>query len=87
MTKRLFDKMAFAHSEDSDQTGWIDQAGHPPSLIRVFAVRFLGSQGPNDSSSVFIRTGKTLINQTGRMCRLIRVFAHMILFVLSCGGS
>ena len=37
MTKRLFNKMAFAHSEDSDQ------AGHPPSLIRVFAVCFLGS--------------------------------------------
>ena len=30
-------KMTFAPSEDSDQPG------HPPSLIRVFAVRFMGS--------------------------------------------
>ena len=30
-------KMAFAHSEDSDQPG------HPPSLIKVFAVRSVGS--------------------------------------------
>ena len=31
------DKMTFANSEDSDQPG------HPPSLIRVFTVRFMGS--------------------------------------------
>ena len=30
-------KMAFAPREDSDQPG------HPPSLIRVFAVRLMGS--------------------------------------------
>ena len=30
-------KMAFAPSEDSDQPG------HPPSLIKVFAVRSVGS--------------------------------------------
>ena len=33
-----------APSEDSDQPG------HPPSLIRVFAVRSVGSKGPNVSS-------------------------------------
>ena len=33
-----------APSEDSDQPG------HPPSLIRVFAVRFMGSQEPKLSS-------------------------------------
>ena len=33
-----------APSEDSDQPG------HPPSLIRVFAVRSVGSQGPKLSS-------------------------------------
>ena len=33
-----------APSEDSDQPG------HPPSLIRVFAVRLMGSQWPNVSS-------------------------------------
>ena len=33
-----------AHSEDSDQPV------HPPSLIRVFAVRSMGSQGPKVSS-------------------------------------
>ena len=33
-----------APSEDSDQPG------HPPSLIRVFAVRSMGSEGPSVSS-------------------------------------
>ena len=37
-------KMAFVPSEDSDQPG------HPPSLIRVFAVRSMGSWGTNVSS-------------------------------------
>ena len=37
-------KMTCAPSEDSYQPG------HPPSLIRVFAVRFMGSQEPNASS-------------------------------------
>ena len=35
-------KMTFVPSEDSDQ--------HPPSLIRVFAVRSLGSLGPKFAS-------------------------------------
>ena len=33
-------RMTCAPSEDSDQPG------HPPSLIRVFAVRSMGSKGP-----------------------------------------
>ena len=37
-------KMACAPSEDSDQPG------HPPSLIRVFAVHSMGIRGPNVSS-------------------------------------
>ena len=37
-------KMTYATSEDSDQPG------HPPSLIRVFAVHSVGSWGPNVSS-------------------------------------
>ena len=37
-------KMTFVPSEDSDQPG------HPPSLIRVFAVRSGGSLGPNFAS-------------------------------------
>ena len=37
-------KMTCAPSEDSDQPE------HPPSLIRVFAVRTMGSWGPNISS-------------------------------------
>ena len=37
-------KMTCASSEDSDQPGC------PPRLIRVFAVRSMGSQGPNVSS-------------------------------------
>ena len=38
-------KMTFVPSEDSDQPG------HPPNLIRVFAVRSMGSLGPNFVSS------------------------------------
>ena len=38
------DKMAFVPSED------LDQPGHPPSLIRVFAVRSVGSLGPSFAS-------------------------------------
>ena len=37
-------KLTCAPSEHSDQTG------HPPSLIRVFPVDFMGSWGPNHSS-------------------------------------
>ena len=37
-------KMTFMPSEDSDQPG------HPPSLIRVFAVRSVGSLRPNFAS-------------------------------------
>ena len=37
-------KMTFVPSEDSDQPG------HPPSLIRVFAVRSMCSLGPNFAS-------------------------------------
>ena len=37
-------KMTFVPSEDSDQSE------HPPSLIRVFAVRSMGSMGPNFAS-------------------------------------
>ena len=37
-------KMTLVPSEDSDQPG------HPPSLIRVFAVRSVGSLGPNFAS-------------------------------------
>ena len=46
-------KMTFVPSEDSDQPSLIrvsDQPGHPPSLIRVFAVRSLGSSGPKFAS-------------------------------------
>ena len=39
-------QMACAPSEDSDQPE------HPPSLIRVFAVRFMGIYGTNLSSCV-----------------------------------
>ena len=37
-------KMTFVPSEDSDQPG------HPPSLIRFFALRSMGSLGPNFTS-------------------------------------
>ena len=37
-----------------------DQPGHPPSLTRVFAVRSMGSQGPNDmgTAETLIRLGE-----------------------------
>ena len=61
-------KMVCAPSKDSDQPG------HPPSLIRVFAVCSMGSWGPNVSSC-----GQ-------RMPRLIWVFAghtgHFVDFVM-----
>ena len=64
-------KMAFAPSEDSDQPV------HLLSLIRVFAVRSMGSWEPNDSEDS---------DQTERMHRLICVFAgrngHLFCFVL-----
>ena len=37
-------RMIFVPNVDSDQPG------HPPSLIRVFAVRSMGSLGPNFAS-------------------------------------
>ena len=67
-------KMAFVPSEDSDQPG------HPPSLIRVFAVRSVSMR----TKYFFMRTVKT--DQTGRMHRLICVFAgrngHFVGFVM-----
>ena len=67
-----------APSADSDQP-W-----HPPSLIRVFAVRMKKAwvlSYPLSASEDF--------DQTGRMPRLIWVFAGrtLILLVLSCRGS
>ena len=68
-------KMACALSEDSDQ------AGHPPSLIRVFAVRMkkarsLASHWTHSEDS----------DQSGRMPRLIWVFdertCHFVRFVM-----
>ena len=71
-------KIACAPSEDSDQPG------HPPSLIRVFAVcmkkyGILRSHWAHSEDS----------DQTGQMPRLIWVYAGrtVILLVLSWGGS
>ena len=67
-----------APSEDSDQPG------HPPSLIRVFAVRM--KKPWVLSYSLSASEGS---DQTGRMPRSIWVFAgHKLIFlVLSCRGS
>ena len=67
-------------SEDSDQSG------HPPSLIRVFAVRI---KKPWALSYPLSACGSEDSDQTGRMPRLIWVFAGrtLILLVLSCRGS
>ena len=71
-------KMACAPSEDSDQPG------HPPSLIRVFAVRVkkawvLYTHWAHSEDS----------DQSGRMLKLIGVFSGwtVTLLILSCRGS
>ena len=56
--------MSCAPSEDSDQPG------HPPSLIRVFAMCTIGAKDPN-----FLHAGSEDSDQTGRMPRLILIFA------------
>ena len=57
-----------APNEDSDQPG------HPPSLIRVFAVRSIGSEGPKLSSCGCPGWSESSLG------------AHAILLVLSCRG-
>ena len=71
-------KMTCAPSKDSDQPG------HPPSLIRVFAVCSMGSWGPNISSGVQWR----LIRLGGcpGWCES-SLGTQVILLVLSWGGS
>ena len=66
-----------APSEDSDQ------AGHLPSLIRVFAVCSRVAKDPS-----FLHVDSEDSDQTGRMPWLIWVFAGrtLILLVLSCCG-
>ena len=61
-------KMPYAPSYDSDQPA------HPHSLIRVFAVRSVGSLGPIVSSCGL-----------GRLESLLD--AQVIMLVLSCSGS
>ena len=67
--------MAGSPSEDSDQPG------HPPSLIRVFAVRLMVAKVPN-----LLHADSEDSDQTGRMPRLISVFAgrtcHFVGFVM-----
>ena len=68
-----------APSEDSDQPG------HPPSLIRVFAVSSMGSKR---TQGFFMRTTKTLIKLGGCPGWFeSSLGAHAILLVLSGGGS
>ena len=67
-------KMACAPSQDSDQPG------HPPSLIRVFAVCM--------KKAWVLHTAKTLIRLGGCPCWSETLLgAHAILLVLSWGGS
>ena len=63
------------------------QSGHPPSLIRVFAVRSLTLLVAKDPR--FLHADSEDPDQTGRMPRLIRVFAGRkpTVLVLSCRGS
>ena len=68
-------KMTFVPIEDSDQPG------HPPSLIRVFVVRSVGSL-----DSILLQADSADYDQIGRMPRLILVFAghtnHFVGFVM-----
>ena len=74
-------KMTFMPSEDSDQPG------HPPSLIRVFLSTWhLGSLATHWAHSEdFDQTGRMPRLMTGRIPRLIRIFAgrtcHIVGFV------
>ena len=67
-----------APSEDSDQPG------HPPSLIRVFAVRSRVAKDPS-----FLHANSEDFDKTGRMSRLIWVFAGrtVTLLVFLWSGS
>ena len=69
---------------ESAPGGDSDQPGHPPRLIRVFAVRLLIAK---DTS--FFHADSEDSDQTGRMPRLIWVFAGctVTLLVLSWRGS
>ena len=71
-------KMIYAPSEDSDQPG------HPPSLIRVFAVHSVGSWGPNLSSCGQWRLWS---DWTDAQADLSLLGAQIILLVLSWEGS
>ena len=68
-------KMACAPSKDSDHPG------HPPSLIRFFAVRSVGSWGPK-----LFHADSEDSDQTGRVPMLIWVFGgrtcHFVDFVM-----
>ena len=75
-----------APSEDSDQPG------HPPSLIKVFAVRSMGSPVWSESSLCaqwvakdpsFLHADSQDSDQIGRMPRLIWVFAGRTLILLA----
>ena len=72
-------KMAFAPSEDSDQPG------HPPSLINVFAVRSVGSWGPNVSSCGQRRLWSDWADVQADLC--LRWAQWPFCWFLSCGGS
>ena len=71
-------QMAFAPSEDSDQPA------HPPSLIRVFAVRSMGRLGPNVASGEQRRFWSDWVDA---QADLSSMGAQIILLVLSCRGS
>ena len=60
-----------------------DQPGHPPSLIRVFAVRLVGSWGP-----MFLQAdSEDWSDWADAQADLSLLGAHVILLVLSWGGS
>ena len=73
-------KLTCAPSEDSDQPG------HPPSLVRVFAVRSIGSQGPKVSSCGQRRFWSDWADAQADLS-LRWMHRSCTLQVLSCSGS
>ena len=73
--------MACAPSENSDQPG------HPPSLIRVFAVRSKDSQGPMASSSGQRRLWSDWANAQARASTNFQILEVLNFLPLKFGGS
>ena len=73
-------KMTYAPSEETDQLG------HPPSLIRVFAVRFMGSFVVLRLK--FCKERKPVAEYSSRACTFFvmvnSVFTYVLMWAICC---